>query len=449
MKKKEKNMKKLISILLILVFVLSLTACGSTPSGGGETPSGGGETPSGGSDKPAEKVKITVWNYYSEHQLEYFQQVIKEFNESQDKYEVVYEGQTKDYLDNVAQAEMAGAGPDFLIEYGDKAAMWHEDDLVVDLSKYLDADTLNNLTDSARTYATGFDDGGMYLYPIIGTGNICWYIREALEAAEVEVPETWDELFAAAKQIHDKVTVKTSDTGLEFVTDGSGVELFGWTSSMDETLLVVANQCGGCYDPETKTINLDNPKIIDWLEKFQKGCQEGYLSSTFQNGYANTDQEAGITAMGSSSVAGRPYYNIINPGSTHEMQIDMADKANYATIGRSRGIIVFNNGEDKVKGVCEFIKFFTQPSYNAKFCEVMNYAAVLKGTLEDAGYKAYAGASEDLEKVWSECGTNYPNSPESSYLKTALKSIMGDVASGMDPKTAIENAVTTFNAQIG
>lgn len=425
-------MKKVLTILLALLCTLTLAACGN--NGGGETATD-------------EKVKVTVWNYYTDHQLEYFQQVIDEFNASQDKYEVVYEGQTKDYLDNVAQAVMAGAGPDFLIEYGSYASQWHEDDLVYDLSKYLDQETVDNLIPSALDYATGFEDGGMYVYPIIGTGTILWYIPEALEAAGVEVPETWDEMFAAAKKIHETVTVVTDDTGLHFVTDGSGTEITGWTSYMDETLRLVAEQTGGCYDIEKNELLFNNEKVVAWLQKFQDACLAGDVASTFVNGYANTDQEAGLTAMGSSSVAGRPYYTIINPGSTHELQMDMSDTANLATCARSRGIIALNNGdEEKVKGVAEFIKFFTQPQYNAEFCEVMNYYAVLKNTLASDEYKAFEAANPDFPNVMAEYGSFYPSTPSANYVKQALKSVMGSVAAGEDPQAAIDAAYAEFNA---
>lgn len=425
-------MKKVLTILLALLCTLTLAACGN--NGGGETATD-------------EKVKVTVWNYYTDHQLEYFQQVIDEFNASQDKYEVVYEGQTKDYLDNIAQATMAGAGPDFLIEYGSYASQWHEDGLVVDLSKYLDQDTIGNLIDSAYDYATGFDDGGMYLYPIIGTGTILWYVPEALEAAGVEVPETWDELFEASKIINEKVTVVTDDEGLHFVTDGSGSELIGWTSYMDETLRLVAEQAGGTYDIASGKLTINNDKVIDWLKKFQEGCEAGYLSANFVNGYANTDQEAGIVAMGSSSVAGRPYYSVVNPGSTHEMQMDMSDPSSFATCARSRGIIVMDNGdEERIKGVCEFIKFFSQPEYNAKFCEIMNYYAVLKNTLANADYQAFEDANPDIPNVMADYGSFYPSIPEANYIKSALKSIMGNVAAGQDPKEAIEAAEAEFYA---
>lgn len=424
-------MKKLLIVMLSVLCLFGVVGC------------------KGGEEKPAEKTVIKVWNYYSDHQLEYFKKVIDEFNASQDKYEVVYEGQDKNYLDNIATVTQSGQGPDFLIEYGSYASQWHQDDLVVDLSKYLDRDTIGNLIDSAYTYATDFDDGGMYLYPIIGTGTVVWYIPEILQAAGVEVPETWDEMFAAAKTIHEKVTVKTTDTGLEFVTDGSGKPIYGWTCNTDETLFLVANQAGGCYDIQNKKMTLNNEKVIEWLTKFQQGVKEGYLAPAFDSGYANTDQEAGVTAMGSSSVAGRPYYKLLNPGSTHEFQFDMNDKAHMATIARSRGIIVLNNkNEEKIKGVCEFIKFFTQANYNAKFCEVMNYYAVLKNTLANEDYKKYAAGNEDLEKVMAEYGSYYASVPEASYLKKALKAIVGDVATGKDPKQAIEDAIATFEQQI-
>ncbi len=110
-------MKKLLIVMLSVLCLFGVVGC------------------KGGEPKPAEKTVIKVWNYYSDHQLEYFKKVIDEFNASQDKYEVVYEGQDKNYLDNIATVTQSGQGPDFLIEYGSYASQWHQDDLVVDLSK--------------------------------------------------------------------------------------------------------------------------------------------------------------------------------------------------------------------------------------------------------------------------------------------------------------------------
>ena len=76
----------------------------------------------------------------------------------------------------------------------------------------------------------------------------------------------------------------------------------------------------------------------------------------------------------------------------------------------------------------------------------MNYYAVLKNTLASEEYKAFEAANPDFPNVMAEYGSFYPSTPSANYVKQALKSVMGSVAAGEDPQTAIDAAYAEFNA---
>ena len=331
-------MKKLLVILMSVFMVFSLTACSSSNNGG-----------EGGSEE-TKKTTITIWGTWTDAQVEALEGYAKAFNESQDKYEVVYEGQVyQGYDGTVKQAVTSMVGPDIIIDYASTAATYREMDLVADLSKYLDSDTINQLQAGALEEATSFVDGGMYNFPVVLSGPVLWYNPDILAAAEVEVPTTWKEVWEVSKTINEKVTVVANDDGSKsYVTDGSGNPIYGFASdSHTDFIQTIIMQTGTqLYDFDSEVATFDSDAVAEYLQDYQDGVTGGYLLSGATTDYLSTDFNAGIVAMYFGSVAGEPYL-----AETHAAAKVPGVEGGVAwTPAWNRGVLIFNYGdEDRVQ----------------------------------------------------------------------------------------------------
>lgn len=206
---------KIIAMLLAMALMLAMLAgCGGEPTNDNEKPSTPGEPggnsaePSGDSTEPggnsADAEPVTIWYYWETegHQVA-LDKVIKDYNASQDKYEVTAKYVPfADFKKQLSIGASADELPDIAIldspDHASYAAMGIFEDITgkFDVSNYYEG-TVNSCTIDGKLYGVPFGVNCLALY----------YNKDMLDAANVEVPTTWDELKAAAKALTtDSVT---------------------------------------------------------------------------------------------------------------------------------------------------------------------------------------------------------------------------------------------------
>lgn len=203
---------RLIAILLVLVLTVSLLAgCGG---GNSETPE---TTPDEATPAPADTAApedegsssgsaepVTIWYYWETegHQVA-LDKVIKDYNASQDKYEVTAKYVPfADFKKQLSIGASADELPDIAIldspDHASYAAMGIFEDITgkFDVSSYYEG-TVNSCTIDGKLYGVPFGVNCLALY----------YNEDMLKAANCEVPTTWDELKTVAKALTtDSVT---------------------------------------------------------------------------------------------------------------------------------------------------------------------------------------------------------------------------------------------------
>lgn len=174
-------MKKTVSLILALALVLSL----------------------GTAFAEGDKVTIQFWHSMSGTNADSIDYMVKTFNESQDKIEVVatYQG---DYYTSIANAIMAvatGTGPDLIQTGSDQVRMLSDEEGVV--TNMLDfmseeegvwyEDFYPGFIDSYRTTRA---DGTDYLaaLPMGCSTPVLYCNKTLLDAAGCEIPTTWEEM---------------------------------------------------------------------------------------------------------------------------------------------------------------------------------------------------------------------------------------------------------------
>ncbi len=190
--------KRMLALLVTLVMAVGLlVGCGAPKE---EQDVGGGDTP----DESGGAEAVTIWYYWETegHQVA-LDKVIKDYNASQDKYEVTAKYVPfADFKKQLSIGASADELPDVaILDSPDHAAyveMGIFEDLTgkFDVSNYYEG-TVNSCTVDGKLYGVPFGANCLALY----------YNEDMLKAAECEVPSTWDELKTVAKALtKDNVT---------------------------------------------------------------------------------------------------------------------------------------------------------------------------------------------------------------------------------------------------
>ncbi len=203
--------KKVTALLAVMAMTETLiTGCGSSADtqDTAETPQAAEEASDKESTEAAETSggaeAVTIWYYWETegHQVA-LDQVIQEYNASQDQYEVTAKYVPfADFKKQLSIGASADELPDIAIldspDHASYVEMGIFEDLTgkFDVSSYYEG-TVNSCTVDGKLYGVPFGVNCLALY----------YNEDMLEAAGCEVPTTWDELKETAKKLTgDNVT---------------------------------------------------------------------------------------------------------------------------------------------------------------------------------------------------------------------------------------------------
>lgn len=191
----KKRMKRLAAVGL----VTAMTGTMLLGCGGGSGSDSESDTTSDG------KVKIRFASWETGDTLDSQQECVDQFNESQDKIEVVLEGWGSDFDTKMTASMGAGDAPDVMY-------MWDYptySESLEPLDEYIEAegeDYKNNFFEALWPYNSMNDQ--IYGVPVSVVTSCLYYNKDLFDQAGVEYPTddwTWEDVAEASKQIQSKL----------------------------------------------------------------------------------------------------------------------------------------------------------------------------------------------------------------------------------------------------
>ena len=181
-------MKKLLSIILIIGLAMTMVFA----NGNSEKSSTSG------------KVELKFWSLFTGGDGEFFDAMIKAFNESQDEIVMVNDMvKFDDYYTKLTTALATKNAPDVVVVHQGNLLNYVPSGSLLALDEYVDAATLSDFQ-TAPLNACRFD-GKLYSLPLDVHPIVMYYNTDILAQAGItEIPNTAEEFLAAAKQIKEK-----------------------------------------------------------------------------------------------------------------------------------------------------------------------------------------------------------------------------------------------------
>jgi len=418
-------MKKLIKVLLAAMVVFSLAACSSN-SGDKET---------------AEKTEIVIWHQLTDHHEAMLQEIVDEFNASQDKWTVTQLTQPSNEISaKVYEAVTNGTGPNLAWLYPNTALDYVEAGVALDFTPYFtDADYKDRVSAGIYKASTDYPDGKLHAIASTLTGPIMFYNQNLLDKYEQEIPTTWEELYNVCKVIVDGEKAE----GNEIVGFGPDTVSYMGILTLPQMGLTYINDDGTITD-------WTNEKFIDYLKfwrqaeeehVFQLVDSEGYHSGPFGNGNY-------VCYLGSSAGIG-----FITPNG-FEMTtgpVPQFEGGNDYTETTVRALIGFTKDEVSDEGAAEFAKFFVNAANNKKFAMTYGAASPYLDVNADEEFKAFAESNPAIKALSSMndfAGVRIQVANETTAQNEMDRALKQIIIEGADALTTMETAMSVANAAL-
>lgn len=426
-------MRKLLVLLLAVLMTIGFAACNSGGGGGQPEPQDDILT------ELTEPVTITVWNTYTYHQQDAFQEMVDSFNASQDKVTVVYEPQAyQDFDNNLLMAVRNGKGPNITNRYPSSAAAYIQEDLLVNLSKYIFNDKVGianfkeNLVGKTYEEITQWGEDSVYVFPVIITSEVLYYNKTLFDELGLAVPKTWEELADVSKKVYE----------------AKGIP--GWGSDSEtDTMIDRVIQLGSSFiDVANNKVSVDEGAFRQSLEWYLTGLKEGYFRLAGDDYYHSGPFTQGNVASYIGSSAGSGY---VLPYADFEVgvaQIPQSGSVKFAPAWGG-GLVAFDKTPEENLASYLFLKYCLSDEVLAKWAIEFGAAPCTKSSINTATFQAQIKSDIVTAALVDTTGSiNWvPSVAGADGVRDAFgKAVDASYAddSGKDIATLVNEATSTF-----
>lgn len=363
-----------------------------------------------GLDKDA-PVTITAWHYYNGIQQIKFDEMVREFNDTEGMEKgIVLQAFSKSSVDELAKSVGAAVlkepgaqePPDIFACYADSAYTLDKRGVLADLTKYFTQEELSGYID-AYIDEGEFDGRALKIFPIAKSSEVMivnrtdWQKFADATGATFDELATWEGLVKVSEKYYDYTDALTPDV------PNDGKAFFG-RDAVANYLLVGARQLGCTLvdvdDNGVATLALDKEVIRRLWENYYVPFVKGYFTAGGR--YRSDDAKIGrlIALVGSTS--GASYYPdevTINDEFTYPIENVVLPVPNFEdmdpyVVQQGAGMAVLRSDERTEYACAVFLKWFTQTERNIEFSVESGYLPVKKEANDFAKIEAIAAKEE-------------------------------------------------------
>ena len=390
-------MKKLLSLVLALIMLLSVTAV-STAEG---------------------RVDVEFWYGLGGATGEIIQNTIAEFNAMQDKYNIigVTQGSYTETFQNI-QAPIAAKNPPALatLEYS-QVSMLAEKNVLEDLTPYIENSDYNKDDIVPAFYQQGVFGDKVFALPLQGTTQVFYYNKTLFEAAGIENPNelltTWEGTLEASRKLKE-------------------AGYMGWEPMWGRyNLIDIAYANGGkILSEDGKTVLINSPEWVEAWDMIGKAIHEEEVMAIHSGGqgweywYSTIDDVMLGRAGGYTGSAGDQgdldfSYIVAIPQPVKGMN----GKGGAAVVEATQLVVPKDASPEAKQGAFEFLSYLTNTEHTANWNLKTGYIAVRLSAQEDPAFAAYAAENPQVLVPLTqaaEIGVNYMLDPTGNEIYDAL-----------------------------
>ncbi|MAP18298.1 MAG: sn-glycerol-3-phosphate ABC transporter substrate-binding protein UgpB [Aurantimonas sp.] len=405
-------------------------------------------------------TELQWWHAMSGANNEVVDTLAKEFNESQDAYKItpVFKGTYPETL-NAGIAAFRAKQPPAIIQVFDvgTGVMMGAEGAVMPVADVLEAggytfDKSNYLPGIVAYYSK--PDGTMLSFPYNSSSPILYYNKDIFEKAGLDVdspPETWQDVFAAARTIKESGAAECGYTS----TWLTWIHLENFAAWNNVAYGTNENGLAGT-DVELK---LNEPLYVEHFQDIADLAKDGvfrYGGRTSEAKQLFLSGECGILTESSGGLG-----DIVKSGMNYgigQLPYDAnAEGAPQNTIPGGASLWVFGGKSDEeYKGIAEFFNFLSQTEIQSRLHQVSGYLPVTmdayKATKDSGFYEKNPGRETPIlqmmgkEPTENSKGVRLPNLPQLRDIENEQFELM--LSGQQDTQAALDKIVELGNEAI-
>ncbi|ERL66238.1 ABC transporter substrate-binding protein [Schleiferilactobacillus shenzhenensis] len=422
--KKHTWLKVLASTVTVVLAALVMTGCGNSNSG---------SSSKGSSAAPAKKVTITFWHGMNGPYQKAINNIIDDFNKSQNKY--VVKGTAQGNYTALQQKIMAAAKSRSLPTISQTTYTtvpdYSKSNLIEPLDNYMlkGSDKLDSasLKDIYPAFLKSSKyEGKYYSIPFSKSTRILYYNQAILDKYNIAKPKTWDDIVAAGNKLK-----------------ADGIYGMGFDRSWDMEFEGLARQAGNpLIAPGSLKVNLDTPDTLEAANLINNMVKNKTAKTAGADNYFTQGFIQGKAAFYAGSSAGVTQMVLQAPKSLKWGTMPLpAYKGKKATEIAGNDIVMFKSASaDEKKGAWQFMKFLLSTKETAKWAMATGYVPLRKSAMDNADYKAYLKAKPYNQAAVDSLDDGFQSTAFlgfSEYRNDLLEAVDKMITKGADPKTTL------------
>ena len=343
---------------------------------------------------PAKVTDITVWTYYNGDQLESFNSLVNQFNETVGaqkgiKVSTESQGSVNDLetsvMDSAEGKVGAAAMPNIFSAYADTAYALDQMGMVVDLAPCLTEEEKAQFVEGYLSEGDFGEDDSIKIFPVAKSTELLFLNdtdwQAFADAADVRYENlaTMEGLTAAAEKYYNWTDAQTA-------APDDGKALFG-RDAMANYMLVGAQQLGDtifAVKDGRMTVNFERDVARRLWDNYYVPFVRGWFAATGR--FRSDDIKTGnvLAYVGSSSSATFFPTRVTNDANqSHEISLKTLPAPQFeggeaVAVQQGAGMVVTAAKEEEVKASVEFLKWFVRAENNIAFSVGSGYLPVTR-----------------------------------------------------------------------
>lgn len=445
--------KKFLAVSMAAMMAAStLVACG-----GDATETGKEEAKKDVVTEITEPVTIELWHYMNGPLQESMDEIIADFNASNDK-KITVKGVSKGGIPDLNKAVIAAAQsntlPAMINVYPDVATNLLEQGKIVNLNSYITNETVGMAEDIKNDFIQSFigevaqwKNDEVYGMPLSKSTEVLYVNKTKLEELGYSVEDiksglTFDKLIEISKTSKEKL----------------GMAGFGADSSSN--LFIGSLKADGKdFVALDGTINVDNPWTKEFMEMFKEQTEAGNFRIAGEDKYLSGPFSNGKLLMYQGSTAGASHIKTDDKFEVEVVEVPQFEGKKQAVIQQGASLFATTDVSDAEQyAAYEFMKYVTSKEVTAKFAASTGYLPVRKSSADTETMKkaladetslyakVYPVAQKSLEYSFFTPAVNNANSARNVAMEKYEAYVTGNIA---DVDTFIKETVSQVETSIG
>ena len=357
------------------------------------------------------QTEINFWHAMGGALGEKVEEIATDFNEMQDEFKVVptYKGNYTENMTAAIAAFRAGEQPHIVqvFEVGTATMMAAQGAVkpVYEVMGNADIDwDADAYLPAVKSYYTT-PEGQLLSLPFNSSTPVMWYNKDMLDAAGVaEVPQTWDDMFAAA----EKLKANGADCAFSFGWQ-SWVMLENYLAWHDEP---IGTQQNGFAGLDTEFVFNESTDLTELLQRIADSQADGMFKYGGRRGDSLPLFTTGECAMWMNSSA---YYAGISEQAEFEfgqamlpVNTAVRDEAQNSIIGGATLWVLEGHDDAEYQGVAEFFNYMSTPEVQADWHQSSGYVPITTAAYELSKEQGFYDENPGTDTAIKQLSLNEP-----------------------------------------